>query len=315
MVFVEKIVRGKKTYYYITKNFRVGVNKWRKIRKYFGNKKPGKRETEKIAKEIEREAEEKGFVKEGGRFRYLRDGEAEVLEDLKEAYRSWFNRLPPESREKVEQDFLVRFTYNSNAIEGNTLSLRDTNLILQDNIIPADATTYEYNEVINSRTCMDFIKSYQRGLSERFLLRVQELLTVNTKVRLVGRYRNHNVIITGSEHRPPDFRELDKLMKGFFVWYNNKKNKLHPLELACLLHTKFIRIHPFSDGNGRTARVISNFILFKSKYPLFLIENKDRANYYRALEESDKGNERRFIKFIFDNVVEQLKSKTRKNTF
>ena len=313
MVFIEKIVHDKRTYYYISKNFRVGMHRWKKIRKYFGVKKPSGEDVKKTAQLIEKEAAEKKlFRKSGGKFKYLREEEAEVLEDLKEAYLQWFNKLPNESREKVTQDFLVRFTYNSNAIEGNTLSLRDTNLILQENIIPTDATTYEYNEVINSRKCMEFIKSYRKDFSERFLLAVHRMLTINTKVEIVGKYRDHDVIITGADHKPPSFKELRKLMKEFFIWYNNNKKRFHPLELACLVHTKFTRIHPFSDGNGRTARVISNFILSKNEYPLFFLETKDRREYYNALEDSDRGNEREFIKFVFDNVVEQLKSKTEK---
>ncbi|MBN1896602.1 MAG: Fic family protein [Candidatus Aenigmarchaeota archaeon] len=97
-------------------------------------------------------------------------------------------------------------------------------------------------------------------------------------------------------------------MNGFFVWYNNYKRKLHPLELACIAHTKLTRIHPFSDGNGRTARIVSNFILHKQGYPMFLVDVKERKIYYNSLDESDRGNERDFIKFIFDIIVKQLKS-------
>jgi len=98
-------------------------------------------------------------------------------------------------------------------------------------------------------------------------------------------------------------------MKKIFIWYNNSKKRLHPLELACLLHTNLTRIHPFSDGNGRTARIVSNFILYKNGYPMFFVDVKDRRKYYQSLDESDKGNERVFVKFVFDNIVEQLKSK------
>lgn len=309
MVVIEKIKRNKNVYYYISKNFRVGRNKWKKIRKYVGKKKPTKQKIKEIAEQIEKEAKKLGLIKKIGKFRFLTDSEAEILEDLKESYKKWRNKLPEEIKEKYDQDFLARFTYNSNAIEGNTLSLRDTNLILQENIIPTDATTYEYSEVINSRECMNFIKSYKGDLNKRFLLNVHKILTKNTKVKIVGKYRNHDVIITGSEHVPPSFREIDRLMKSFFVWYNNHKNSLHPLELACLVHTKFVRIHPFSDGNGRTARILSNFILFKKMYPLFFIENKDRRDYYGVLELSDQGNERAFVKFVFDRIVGQVKSK------
>lgn len=309
MVSIEKIKRGGAVYYYISKNFRVDLNKWRKIRRYLGSAKPSKAAVAKIAREIEKEAEEKGIVKKQPAYAFLTDDEAEVIEDIKERFKRFMKRLPKESASKYMEDFLIRFTYNSNAIEGNRLSLRDTHLILQENIIPHDATSYEYNEVINSRKCMDFIKIYKGELNQKFLLRTHEILTKNTSVQMVGFYRNHDVIITGSPHTPPNFRQIKKLMKGFFIWYNNSKTRHHPLELACLAHTKLTRIHPFSDGNGRAARIISNFILYKNGFPLFFVDVKDRGKYYNALDESDKGNERVFVKFIFDSIIEQLKSK------
>ncbi|MBU3896843.1 MAG: Fic family protein [Nanoarchaeota archaeon] len=312
MVTVEKIKRGNKTYFYVSKNFRMGNNKWKRIRKYFGNKEPTKEQIRKTAEQIELEAKKLGLAKESHEFKYITDDEVEVLEDIKQSYNDWWKRLPDESKQKYSEDFLVRFTYNSNAIEGNTLSLRDTHLILQENIIPSDATTYEYNEVVNSRKCMNFIKKYRGDLNKTFILKVHGLLTVNTAVRIVGKYRDHDVIIGGSEHRPPSYKEVPELMRQFFVWYNNNKDRMHPLELACLVHTKFARIHPFSDGNGRTSRVLTNFVLHKHDYPMFIVENKDRSSYYNTLEKSDKGDDRSFVKFIFDNIVGQLRRKTGK---
>ena len=235
MVAIEKIRRGKKIYYYVSKNFRTGKNRWKKIRRYAGAREPTKVQLKELAGQIESEAREQGLVKEEGKYKYLTDDEAEVLEDIKGSYMKWWRGLPEESKKRFSDDFLVRFTYNSNAIEGNTLSLRDTHLILQENIIPADATSYEYNEVINSRRCMDFIRKYKDDLNKTLVLKVHSLLTKNTKVEIVGKYRNHDVIIEGSDHRPPSHKDVPELMKRFFIWYNNNKKRLHPLELACLV--------------------------------------------------------------------------------
>jgi len=311
MVSIEKIKKGKEVYYYVSKNFRISKDKWKKVRKYIGKSKPTKKQVKEIAKQIDDEALKLGFKIPKTKFKYLTDEEAEVLEDIKNAYLKWFNKLPSETRKKYENDFLVRFTYNNNAIEGNTLSLRDTNLILQENIIPTDATTYEYNEVINGKKCMNFIKKYKKELNIKFILKVHSFLTKNTAVNIVGKFRNHNVVIQGSNWVPPSAENLEKLMKEFIVWYNNNKKRLHPLELACLVHTKFVRIHPFSDGNGRASRILTNYLLSKQGYPMFIIENKNRREYYEALEKSDNGDERVFIKFIFNNLINQLKSKTR----
>lgn len=308
MVAIEKLKKGNKTYFYVSKNFRIGLNKWKKIRRYFGDKEPAKDDIKKLANEIESQALQEKIVKEKTAYSHLTDEEAEVLEDIKSEFNKFMKNLPETVREKYVEDFLIRFTYNSNAIEGNRLSLRDTHLILQENIIPQDATTYEYNEVLNTKNCMKFVKEYKGDFNETFVLKIHELLTENTKITLVGRYRNHDVIITGSPHKPPSHFEVPDLMVKLFIWYNNNKNNFHPIELACLVHSKFTRIHPFADGNGRTARIISNFILQKNNYPMFFIDVKDRRKYYEALDKSDAGDERGFVKFIFDIIINQLKS-------
>ncbi len=308
MVAIEKLKKGNKTYFYISKNFRIGLNKWKKIRKYSGDKEPADGDIKKLADEIEAQALREGLAKEKEKYYYLKDEEAEVLEDVKSEFNKFLKNLPETAREKYVEDFLIRFTYNSNAIEGNRLSLRDTYLILQENIIPQDATTYEYNEVLNTKNCMKFVKEYKGDFNKTFVLKVHELLTQNTKITLVGRYRSHNVIITGSPHRPPLHSEVPDLMDKLFIWYNNNKNKFHSVELACLVHSEFTRIHPFADGNGRTARIISNFILRKNGYPMFFIDVKDRRKYYESFDKSDLGDERAFVKFIFDMIISQLKS-------
>lgn len=308
MVSIEKITRKKNTYYYLSKNFRVGLNKWKKIRRYVGNNEPSTELIKRTAEEIEKEAKKSNLIRAKEHYKYLADEKAEVLEEIKDQYKSLIKKLSIEGRTKYEQDFLVRFTYNTNAIEGNRLSLRDTFLILQENIIPKDASSYEYNEVLNSRKCIQFIKKYGGELNKSFLLKIHKILTTNTSVETIGKFRDHNVLITGSPHVPPSYIKVPDLINELFVWYNNNKKRVHPLELACLFHTKFTRIHPFSDGNGRTARIISNFILYKNGYPMFIVDFDNRREYYEALDESDKGNEKVFVDFIFKGIVNKIKS-------
>ena len=140
MVYLEKIERGGKTYYYVTKNFRVSDKKWKKIRKYVGDKPPSKEQTRKAIREIEKEALKKGLMKPVSKHNYLSDEEAEKMQDLKEVFKEWYGKLDAVEKKKYEEDFIVRFTYNSNAIEGNRLSLRETSMILTENIIPSGAT-------------------------------------------------------------------------------------------------------------------------------------------------------------------------------
>ena len=305
MVYIEKIERGGKDYYYITKNFRISNKKWKKIRKYVGDKPPAKEQTKKAVEEIEKEALKKGLVKPASKYTYLSDEEAEKLQDLKEVFRKWYGKLDAVEKKKYEEDFIVRFTYNSNAIEGNRLSLRETSMILTENIIPAGATPNDYNEAINSKDCYEFMKGYTGEFNQKFLLKIHELLTKNTNCKIVGNYRDHEVRISGSEWIPPTHEKVKEEMRKVFQWYYSARKKLHPVELGAILHNKLVRIHPFADGNGRTSRVVMNWILMKNKFPMFYIELRDKIKYYDAVEEGDKGKDEAIVYYIAKVLMEQ----------
>lgn len=313
MVYLEKIERGGRTYYYVTKNFRVGDKKWRKIRRYIGDKPPSKEQTKKALQEIEAEALKKRLIRPASRFSFLSDEEAEKLQDLKEAFNKWYGMLSAVARKKYEDDFVVRFTYNSNAIEGNRLSLRETSMILTENVIPAGATPNDYNEAINSRDCYEFMKGYAGEFNQKFLLKIHELLTKNTLCKIVGAYRDHEVRITGSEWVPPPPGKVKEEMRSVFQWYYSARRKLHAVELGAILHNKLVRIHPFADGNGRTSRVAMNWVLMKNKFPLFYIELRDKIKYYEAVEEGDKGNDEAIVHYIANVLMEQHTFESKKD--
>jgi Fic family protein len=312
MVYLEKIERKGKTYYYVTRNFRVSSKKWKKIRKYIGDKPPSRKQTKKAVEEIESEALKIGLMKPVSKYKYLVDAEAEKLQDLKEVFNKWYGKLSTVEKKKYEEDFVVRFTYNSNAIEGNRLSLRETSMILTEDIIPAGATPNDYNEAINSKDCYEFMKGYNGEFNQRFLLKIHELLTKNTMCKIIGNYRNHDVRISGSEWVPPSSEKVKGHMRKVFQWYYSAKKKLHPVELGAILHNKLVRVHPFADGNGRTARVVMNQILMKSKFPMFYIELRDKINYYEAIEEGDKGNDETIVHYIAKVLMEQHTFKSEK---
>ncbi|MBN1896300.1 MAG: Fic family protein [Candidatus Aenigmarchaeota archaeon] len=305
MVYLEKIERGSKTYYYVTKNFRTSDKKWKKIRKYVGDKPPTKEQTKKAVVEIEKEALKKGLMKPASKYAYLSNEEAEKLQDLKEVFKEWYGKLGAVGKKKYEEDFVVRFTYNTNAIEGNRLSLRETSMILTENVIPAGATPNDYNEAINSKDCYEFMKEYGGEFNQKFLLKIHELLTKNTNCKIVGSYRDHEVRISGSEWIPPTHEKVKEEMRRIFQWYYSTRKKLHPVELGAILHNKLVRIHPFADGNGRTSRVIMNWILMKNNFPMFFIELRDKIKYYDAVEEGDKGNDEAMVHYIAKVLMEQ----------
>ncbi len=305
MVYIEKIVRKDKIYYYVTKNFRIGPKQWKKIRRYIGRDPPSKEQTRKAIEEIETEALAKGIMRVVSKYSYLSDDEAEKLQDLKEVFHRWYGKLSPAERDKYEEDFVVRFTYNSNAIEGNRLTLRETSMILIENIIPTATIPIDYHEVINSKECYEFMKGYTGEVNQKFLLKIHKLLTKNTDCKIVGKYRNYDVRISGSDWIPPPHKTIKDSMRKLFQWYYSAKKKLHPVELGAILHNKLVRIHPFSDGNGRTSRVLMNWILMINKFPMVYIEFRDKINYYKAVEEGDNGHDDVMVHYIAKVLLEQ----------
>lgn len=305
MSYIETIKQGNKEYYYLTKNLRISLNKWKKIRIFIGDKKPSKDELRRYARDIEDKA--KPFIKQSNNI-YLSNYDAETLQDLKESYGVWLKQVPKSVKEKLNEDFVIRFTYNSNAIEGNRLTLRQTALILKDKVIPSGVRAQDYNEAINGKECLDFIKFYKGELNTKFLEKINGILTKNTGVIYGGRIQFFDVQIFGSNHVPPKHAEVKKHMLNLFKWYSANKNKLHPFELAALMHAKLTWIHPFEDGNGRTARTVMNFILIKKGFPMFFIPFEKREEYYHSLEQADKGDYKEYVSRMLQLIIDQIRS-------
>ncbi len=304
MAYVETIKQGNKAYHYLTKNVRLSLTKWKKIRIFLGDKMPSKGELSKRAKEIEEKA--RPFIKQSN-YLYLSDYDAETLQDFKGGYAEWLKHVPKSVKEKLNEDFIIRFTYNSNAIEGNRLTLRQTALILKDKVIPSGVRAEDYNEAVNGKECLEYIKSYEEDLNTKFLERINGMLTKNTGVVYGGRIRFFDVKISGSNHIPPPHTEVKRHMLNFFKWYSANKNKLHPFELAALVHAKLTWIHPFEDGNGRTARAIMNFILMKKGFPMFFIPFEKREEYYQSLDLADKGDYKGYLSRMLQLIIDQIR--------
>tara|TARA_Y100000034_G_scaffold61729_2_gene74941 strand:- start:1069 stop:2007 length:939 start_codon:yes stop_codon:yes gene_type:complete len=304
MTYIETIKQGDRKYYYLTKNIRISLNKWKKIRIFLGDKKPSKKQLSKFLKDIENKA--KPFIKTS-QYSFLSQSDAETLQDLKESYVAWLKHIPKNVKEKLDKDFVIRFTYNSNAIEGNRLTLRQTALILKDKVIPSGVRAQDYNEAINGKECLDYIKNYKGNLNIKFLEKINGILTKNTGVVYEGRIRFFDVKIFGSNHVPPSHTEVKRHMLNLFKWYSANKNKLHPFELAVLIHAKLTWIHPFEDGNGRTARTVMNYILMKKGFPMFFIPFEKREEYYKSLDIADNKDYKRYTAKMLQLVIDQVR--------
>ena len=295
MAFIEKQKHGEYTYFYLVKSFRVSPAQVKKVRIFLGTSVPAKEKLQEMLVEIEKKAP-KAYSAE-----LLEQELAEQLEDLR-ASAIVFKSFPDDDAQK---DFVVRFTYNSNAIEGNPLTLRETALILSDRIAPQGTGTDAVIEAMNGKDAWDFAKSHKGQLNEAFILKLQFMVTKNTVCRIQGNYRDSDVRISGSDWTPPKPKDVPIQMKKLCKEYSQKRKTLHPVELAGWFHNRLVQIHPFTDGNGRTSRLALNWILMKNRFPPVIIYVKNKQAYYSAIESGDKGDGRPFANFVARQLVEQ----------
>ncbi|MDR1429781.1 MAG: Fic family protein [Spirochaetaceae bacterium] len=220
-----------------------------------------------------------------------------------------FRPFSPEIVRKLDEQFTVEWTYNSNAIEGNTLSLRETDLVINRGLTIGNKTLKEHFEAINHKESIQFLYDFvkkKKKLDEAVILEIHKIILKNISDVDAGHYRNVNVMITGAVHLPPSAIKIPKLMTEFMEWYYKHKSKLSVVELAAWVHYKLVYIHPFIDGNGRTARLIMNLILLQYGYPPAVILHIDRRKYYQVLKEADRERYNNYFNFIGRSIERSL---------
>ncbi|MDX8367212.1 Fic family protein [Cytobacillus sp. IB215665] len=223
-----------------------------------------------------------------------------------------YRPLPHDAIDNLRNVYRVEMTYHSNAIEGNTLSLIETKMVIEEGLTIGGKQLREHFEAINHSEAIDFIEEHSEKdepISEATIKDIHYLILKNIDNTNAGKYRQINVRISGSEHTPPHFLQVENEMKKLIDWYNLNKNVLHPVELAALFHFKFVFIHSFSDGNGRTSRLLMNLILMKFGYPPAIIkaDSTIRLEYYNTLEiASVNNNTEPFVNLIAMSVEESI---------
>lgn len=220
--------------------------------------------------------------------------------------------LPAAALRNLEEVYRVEWTYHSNAIEGNTLTLLETKLVLEEGLTIGGKKLREHFEVINHAEAIQYVKEIvdgQSDLSEQVIESVHHLVLKNIDDNNAGRYRHVNIRISGSRHIPPHYMIVQEQMEQLMAWYEVEKLNLHPIELAALFHFRFVYIHPFADGNGRTARLLMNLILMRHGYPPAIVKADPqlRMVYYESLEKaSTQGDVAAFVALIAENAKESL---------
>lgn len=229
-----------------------------------------------------------------------------LFDEIRKNYVAERLRMPRSAVQKERQSFTVRFTYDSNRIEGSTLTLRETASLLESGISPTAKPIGDIKEAEAHARVFEQVMEYDKDISLQIILFWHKGLFEKTKPDIAGRIREHQVAISGSRFIPPLPSEIQPLLREFLRWYNRNKGALHPVELAAAVHLKFVTIHPFSDGNGRISRLLMNFVLNRNGYPPMNIPYGNRERYYNALERSQLKNvDSTFIQWCFRRYLKE----------
>jgi Fic family protein len=300
-IYVKKV--GGKPYYYLRLSKRVGGKVRIKDIAYLGsevseleanidklNKKYGK-EIRKAYKTLKRFIDSNHYLEKVKKLKiksndYIDYALLEEIEAIRMHFNEHFLKLDRETIKNTYKNFLVEFAYNTTSIEGNTITLNEANKLLRDNLTPNEKTPREIFDLQNTQKVFFDLLENDFELNHDFIIRIHDSLMINIDAR-TG-YRTHDIRVIRSHFDASPAKYVRTDMDLLIKWYNKNKGSLHPLVLASLFHQKFEKIHPFSDGNGRTGRMLMVYVLLKSKYPPIIIQKINRAEYLKTLAIADK---------------------------
>lgn len=250
---------------------------------------------------------------------YKKKSDLQLSQELTEllleidALKSELEKLRSFDSYRIAEALELEYTFESNRIEGNTLTLQETDLVINEGLTIAGKSMREHLEAINHNEAIDYVKDLvlrKVKIKEREVLMIHNLILRGIMPENAGKYRSVQVMIKGSAHMPPQPFLVMKKMEEYFEWYSTNKNLLHPVVLAAEMHERLVTIHPFIDGNGRTARLIMNLILLSNGFVIANIkgDNATRMDYYAALEKVQTQNDKEaFLTFIAKVEKECLK--------
>lgn len=213
-----------------------------------------------------------------------------------------------ETLKSLRNSINLEWTYNSNGIEGNTLTLRETQIVLEG-ITVGGKTLREHLEAINHEKAIEYIEDLVKEkdpVTEWNIKNIHQLVLKEIDDKNAGKYRSENVAVMGATHTPPDHLIVPELMEKLILNYQ-KWNKYHPIIKAALIHGELVKIHPFIDGNGRTFRLVMNLSLMNSGYLPVIIKKENRLEYYNALDKAHTtGDYTDFVKLVTNLEIEMI---------
>ncbi|GGE39153.1 Fic family protein [Psychroflexus planctonicus] len=237
-----------------------------------------------------------------------------LLNEADQLHKKWQSKKPLDGLQvqKMQEFFHTAYTYESNRIEGNTLTLSETHLVINDGITIGGKSMREHLELINHKEAIDLVQDFVKNkihFNAFYLKQIHQLVLKGVDKKNAGVYRSVPVRISGSAHFPPEPYKIDKLMEDYFLFYEMQKKVLHPIVLAAEMHERLVSIHPFIDGNGRTSRLVMNLILLQHGYTLVNLKGDpdQKENYFKALEAVQVNHENKhFHKLIAECAISSL---------
>ncbi len=302
MVFISKKKIKNKERYYLEQSTRLVNGKVKKISVYLKDYDPNKEYKQffqykailkdRIKKELKESAAK--YYKKSHIFNeeLLRN-----LEEIKLEYKEIIKKLNKKQINDIVDRFTVNFTYESNAIEGNSLTLKDVNFILNEKKLSKEKDLREVYETLNTREAMDLIFNNKLKIKENDIIKMHKIIVKNTGIS--AGYKTLPNFLVGRKVETTKPEKVKIEMKKLIQWYNKNKN-LHPLERATIFHGKFEKIHPFEDGNGRIGRLSINIILLNNGYPPIIIRKTQRLSYFSCLEAFDSNHQDKLNRFLID---------------
>src|SRR3989344_4625210 len=301
MVYIYKKSMGGKNYYYLRASERKGKRILVKDIAYLGDSIEGvkkklehlpryKSKIRKAYKKIHSFLESNHYLEKAKTLRLKKDSylldKTEEVEACRIHYNEQFKKQDKFTKEDTLKNFVVEFSFNTTSIEGNTITLQETRNLLHEGITPKGRTLREIYDLQNTEKVFFSLHDSKKELTHELIIDVHSKLMENIDPRKGYRNVDVRVLRSNFDATPAPFVKTD--MDLLIRWYQKNAETLHPLVLATIFHHKFEKIHPFADGNGRTGRMLLNYILLKKGYPPMIIRKKYRAEYLEALGTADK---------------------------
>lgn len=316
MVYIYKKTIGGKSYYYLRASERKGKRVISKDLAYLGDsieevKKfldtgKHKNEIRKAYKTIHRFIESNHWMEKAKELKLKKDDflseNLEEIEACKLHYNYAFQKLDAITKKEILKNFIIEFAFNTTSIEGNTISLEQARNLLVEGLTPENKTLREIYDLQNSEKVFFQLIELKEEITHEFIIKIHDSLLENIDARKGYRTTDVRVLRSNFDATPAPYvkTDMDLLLK----WYQEHKSKLHPLALATIFHHKFEKIHPFMDGNGRTGRMLLNYILLKNNLPPMIIHKKTRSDYLEALRQADGSDLTKSLKEDYSQLVQ-----------